>query len=113
MADDRFNSPDSQWTYILVGNKFDKSGYIEGEIESHKNLGEKNLVHTEKNHKIFVMTWSQIFENFSTNHDFLLNKLKFKQEVWLQTHRSADAAVENVVNNSASLEKFDLLASNQ
>lgn len=113
MADDRFNSPDSQWTYILVGNKFDKSGYIEGEIESHKNLGEKNLVHTEKNHKIFVMTWSQIFENFSTNHDFLLNKLTFKQEVWLQTHSSADAAVEDVVNNSASLEKFDLLASNQ
>lgn len=112
-SDARFNSPDSNWTYILVGNRFDTSGFIEGEIESHKNLGEKNLVHIEKNHKIFVMTWSQIFENFSTNHDFLLNKLKLKQEIWLHTHSSADAAVADVVNNSASLEQFELPASNQ
>lgn len=107
-SDDRFNSPDSKWTYILVGNKFNTSGYIEGEIESHKNLGEKNLVHVENNHKIYVMTWSQIFENFSISHDFLLKKLELNQRLWLQKHNSADIAVADVVNNSASLSQFDI-----
>lgn len=91
-SDDRFNSIDMKWTYYLVGNKFNQNGYIEDELSSHKNHGEPHLVHCDEkgNHKIYVMTWSDIFDEFSKRHNFLLEKLNVEQELWLQKHNSAD-----------------------
>ena len=37
----RFNAGNVKWTFYLVGNEFDKSHYISGELESHKHLGEQ------------------------------------------------------------------------
>ncbi|MBR1433344.1 ATP-binding protein [Ruminococcus sp.] len=102
-SDSRFNSPDSKWTFILVGNRFDSTGYIEGELENNKNHGESGLVYESGNHKIYVKTWSQIFEDFSVKNEYLLKKLKFKQEMWLEKHNSADEAVNDAVNNTAAV----------
>lgn len=79
----QFNSPDAQWTFILVGNKLDKSGYIDREIKSQRNWGRKNLIqHVDdagQHYDIYVRTWSSIFEDFEIRHKFLLDKLEMKR----------------------------------
>lgn len=104
ISDARFNSPNSQWRYYLIGNKFNKNGYIEGELESNINHGEQGLVYKNKNQKIYVKTWSQIFEEFSVTSDYLLKRLNFSKECWLKKHSNADDAVKDVVNNSARID---------
>ena len=80
----QFNSPDAQWTFILVGNKLDKSGYIEREINNSKTWGKSNLIQhvddASQHYDIYVRTWSSIFGEFETRHKFLLDKLKMKRE---------------------------------
>ena len=104
ISDARFNSPNSQWRYYLIGNKFNNNGYIEGELESNINHGEQGLVYKNKNQKIYVKTWSQIFEEFSVTSDYLLKRLNFSKECWLKKHSNADDAVKDVVNNSARID---------
>ena len=64
----RFNSPNAQWTFILVGNKLDKTRYIERELNSNKTWGRKNLIqHVDdagQHYDIYVRTWSSIFDDF-------------------------------------------------
>ena len=55
------------------------------------------------NHKIYVKTWSEIFEDFEVKSDYLLQRLKFDEQLWLKKHNSADEAVSEVVDNSAHL----------
>lgn len=101
----RFNAGNVKWTFYLVGNEFDKSLYIPGELESHKFLGEQHLVHCQDNGltKIYVLKWSEIFDDYSKRHDFLMEHLKLEEKLWLETHESADDAVTAVENNSATL----------
>ena len=79
----RFNSPDASWTFVLVGNGFDESGFIKREIESQKVWGKKNLIqHVDdsgQHYDIYVRTWSSIFDDFEIRHKFLLDKLTFKR----------------------------------
>lgn len=35
--DNRFNMRNVKWTFYLVGNKFNTSGYIEGELDNNRN----------------------------------------------------------------------------
>ena len=83
-SQDQFNSPDAQWTFVLVGNKFDKTKYIERELNSNKTWGRKNLIqHVDdsgQHYDIFVRTWSSIFDDFELRHKFLLDKLNFKRK---------------------------------
>ena len=80
----QFNSPDAQWTFILVGNELDKSKYIEREIQSNKGWGKKNLIqHVDdsgQHYDIYVRTWSSVFDDFEMRYDFLMDRLKFKRE---------------------------------
>lgn len=39
-----FNSSNTEWKFYLVGNKFNTSGFIERQIESHKIYGDKGLI---------------------------------------------------------------------
>lgn len=50
-----------------------KNGYIQDEIDGHRALGEPHLVHADRNgnNKIYVLTWSDIFDEFSLRHDYL------------------------------------------
>ena len=105
-SDDRFNATDVKWTYYLVGNKLNSNGYIEDELESHRTYGENHLVHCDKtgNHKIYVMTWSDIFDDFSKRHDYLMSKLQLEEEIWMKKHETADDVVNDVCKNSASMD---------
>lgn len=83
-AEPRFNSPDAQWTFILVGNKLDKTGYISREIKNSAIWGKRNLIqHVEdsgQHYDIYVRTWSSIFDDFEIRHKFLLDKLEMKRK---------------------------------
>lgn len=80
----RFNSPEAQWTFILVGNKFDQTGYINREIKNSVTWGKKNLIqHVDdagQHYDIYVRTWSSIFDEFEIRHKFLLDKLEMKRK---------------------------------
>lgn len=104
-SDDRFNASNVKWTYFLVGNKLNKNGYIQDELDSHKNLGEPHLVHADGrgNNKIYVLTWSDIFDDFSKRHDYLMSKLEVEKEIWLKKHDSIEEVVEDIKDNSATL----------
>ena len=103
--DDRFNMKNAKWTFYLVGNRFNTSGFIEGELESNKAHGEEHLVYFLDNGmtKIYVLKWSEVFDEFTKRHEFLLEKLKLEEELWLKRHDNADDTVEDIVNNSATL----------
>lgn len=101
----RFNGSKHKWTYILIGNRFNGNGYMDGEIRSHKNSGERNLVHEDGNHKIYVFTWSDIFADFSYKHEYLLEKLRLDEKIWLEKHTSANEIIENIKGNTAVMQR--------
>lgn len=76
----RFNSKASVWDFILIGSKFDSSGYIDGQIKNSKPHGERSLVYNVDNFKIYVKTWSEIFDEFEIAHEFLNEKLKLDKD---------------------------------
>ena len=39
-----YNMRNVKWTFYLVGNKFNTSGYVEGELDNNKSHGEEHLV---------------------------------------------------------------------
>lgn len=105
--DDRFNMGNVKWTFYLVGNKFNSSGFLEGELENNRNHGEQHLVYWVDNGmtKIYVLKWSEIFDEFSKRHEYLLEKLKLEETLWMKQHDSADEVVQDVNSNSAVLEQ--------
>ena len=102
---DRFNASNVKWTYFLVGNRLNKNGFIQDELEGHKHLGEPHLVHADGNgnNKIYVLTWSDIFDDFAKRHDYLMGRMEIGKEVWLKKHNSVDEVVEEIKENSATL----------
>jgi hypothetical protein len=91
-SESRFNSPDASWTFILIGNEFDNSGYIKREIDTNKAWGKKNLIqHVDdfgQHYDIFVRTWSSIFDDFELRHKYLLDRLKFKRNELTAQYKS-------------------------
>jgi hypothetical protein len=78
LREDRFNSKEIEWEFYLVGNKYNDE--IGAEIESHKNIGERSLVHSVHNMKIFVKTWSDIFTEHEINLKFIQEKLLLQHD---------------------------------
>jgi hypothetical protein len=103
LAQDEFNASNMSWTFFLVGNRFDTSGYIEGELESHKNLGERYLVHKQGEYKIYVLKWSDVFAEFECRHNFLNKKLEFEREKLLGEKKMADEIVAEASTSTAAL----------
>ena len=106
-SDDRFNMGNAKWIFYLVGNKFNTSRFIENELENNKSHGEDNLIYSIDGGmtKIYVLKWSEIFDEFSRRYEFLLDKLKLEEELWIKKHNSADEAVEELQSNSAVMSK--------
>lgn len=88
----QFNSNVAKWDFILVGNQFDS--YIEGQIKNSMHHGEKSLVYNVENFKIYVKTWSGIFDEFEIAHEFLNEKLKLDKEKVIGELASAEEGVE-------------------
>lgn len=104
-SESRFNAGNVKWTFYLIGNEYDTSNFIEGELESHISSGEEHLIHSQDNGltKVYVLKWSEVFDDYSKRQDFLMQRLQLEEKLWLETHQSADEAVDSVVDNSAKL----------
>jgi len=92
LNDSQFNSNIALWDFILVGNQIDS--YIEDQIENAKIHGEKSLVYKVENFKIYVKTWSGIFDEFEIAHEFLNQKLKLDKDKLIWELASAEEGVE-------------------
>jgi hypothetical protein len=88
----QFNSNLAIWDFILVGNQFDS--YISDQIKNSKHHGEKSLVYNVENFKIYVKTWSGIFDEFVIAHEFLNEKLKLDKDKLIGELTSAEKGVE-------------------
>ena len=76
---DEFNDPNTQWEFILVGNKYDNTGYIQDELENSKHHGIPGVILKTDNYTVYVKTWSQIISGFEQRHDFLNKKLQIEK----------------------------------
>jgi hypothetical protein len=96
----RFNAPSIEWKFYLVGNKYNNQ--IENEIRNLKHNGEKSLVYSVDNFKIYVKTWSEIFTEFELNYDFLFDKLQVEQKKIIDSRgKTKEEIVAAQDNNSA------------
>jgi len=100
LAIDRFNADTYSWDFLLIGNKFDSLGYIEGEIESSKGKGERGLVHSQDKFNIYVCKWSDILNECDLRHKFLQDRLEMEKSKLVENLKSPDEAVE-LAKNSA------------
>ena len=101
LEQDEFNAPNMSWEFYLIGNGFDTSGYIEREIKNSKFHGEKSLVYSVDNYKIYVKTWSEIFAEFELRHKFLNEKLKLERARLIMSEVSADSIIANIPYSTA------------
>ena len=88
----QFNSNLATWDFILIGNRFDN--YVADQIENAKVHGERSLVYKVNNFKIYVKTWSEVFDEFDIAHEFLNEKLKLDKEKVIGELASAKEGVE-------------------
>ncbi|MBL8165267.1 MAG: ATP-binding protein [Anaerolineae bacterium] len=105
-----FNAANMTWEFYLVGNEFDTTGYIEGELENAQSHGERSLVYKAKQYRIYVKTWSEVFTDFELRHKFLMEKLQLERDKIAATEESADAIVESQMLNTSTQPKTIVLA---
>lgn len=87
----QFNSNVATWDFILIGNRF--NNYIADHIKNAKVHGERSLVYNVNNFKIYVKTWSEIFDEFEIAHEFLNEKLKIDKKKVIGELASAEEGV--------------------
>lgn len=106
----KFNGHNMKWEFYLVGNEFDSSKYIENEIESQKNHGEKSLVFKIDKYKVYVKTWSEILAEFEMKHKYLNDKLELERQKLLPKGMTADSIVKDLDDNTANQPKEIVLS---
>jgi len=95
LSSEHFNADNMTWEFYLVGNRFAKTGFIDGEIENNKNHGEPHLVYKVNRCKIYVMRWSEVFAEFDMRHSHLNEKLQIEQRKLQKEYSSADQVVSD------------------
>ena len=105
LKEPKFNSNRSIWEFHLIGNRFDTSGIIETRIDSMKNHGEKSLVISVKNYKVYVKTWSEVIDDVEIRHDFLNEVLNLEKSKLIEDENleSASKIVLSASELSSSL----------
>lgn len=81
LATDMFNSTTAKWKYYLIGNRFNQNGYMDWEIESKKSQGDSGLVFENNNTRIYVKTWSTLFDEFECKYKLMSERLNIKRSV--------------------------------
>jgi len=99
LNDPEFNSSMADWEFILVGK--DQNEFINNQIESNKQHGEASLANKVGNFKIYVKTWSQIFDEFEISHEWLNKKLKVEKDKIFEELATADEGVRKAITSSA------------
>jgi len=102
-SDSRFNASNMRWTFFLVGNRFDTSGFIEEELENNKDHGEKFLVHASGNARIYVLKWSELFTMFELRYAHLLDELKFERDKLARSFDTPDEVIKAIEHSTASM----------
>lgn len=106
---DEFNANNNSWEFYLVGNSFDSTKYIQGEIANAKHHGEKSLVFSANNCKIYVKTWSEIFAEFEIRHEFLLDKLSTdRAKLQSKANSAADIIQDTTKSLAVQPEQFKM-----
>lgn len=91
-----FNSSNTKWKFYLIGNQFDSTDYLLSQIDSFKSHGEPGLAFNGQ-YKVYVFTWSEIFNNFRLKHHYLQEKLNLQLErLQDNIHDSADDIVDKI-----------------
>ena len=93
-SEPRFNGENMKWTFYLIGNKFDTSGFLKSQMRNLRGLGQPGLVFEDDEYKMFAFTWSEIFTEFEIKHNFLNEKLQLQlAKLVPSVHASADDIV--------------------
>ena len=100
-GESRFNAPNIDWEFFLVGNDYNKE--IADEIESARHHGERPLVFSVGRKKIYVKKWSEIFTEHEINLNFLHEKLAIKQEELIKTFSGMSPDKVAVSENTATM----------
>lgn len=103
LKEPRFNNHNEKWVFYLVGREFDTSNYIENQIENVKDKGEKSLVFSINNYKIYIKKWSEIFTELELRYNFLQERLKIKKEKLMadMKMKTANDIIEDINTNSS------------
>ncbi|WP_429562676.1 ATP-binding protein [Paraburkholderia sp. MM6662-R1] len=101
-SDARFNASNMEWSYYLIGNEYDNTGFIDAQLENAKNHGESSLIFKAKNHKIYVKRWSELITDVELRHNFLNEKLQIQREQLVLEEGAAKTADE-VISRAQSL----------
>ncbi len=101
LSQDEFNGSNRFWEFYLVGNKFNKSGFIESELRNARHHGEKSLIFSDERYKIYVKTWDEIFADFEMKHKFLNEKLRLEREWLINEEQDANQIISDLSLNSA------------
>ena len=72
------------------------------QIESNKHHGEPSLANKVERFKIYVKTWSQIFDEFEISHEWLNKKLQVEKDIIIQELATADEGVRKAIDSSAA-----------
>lgn len=99
-----FNASNCTWKFYLIGNKFDSTDYVQGQINNLKHNGELGLAFSG-DYKIYVFTWSEVFNNFRIKHLYLQEKLQLSlRNLTENCHDSADDIVNRVRTSDSNKE---------
>ncbi|UHA73068.1 ATP-binding protein [Paenibacillus sp. 481] len=103
LSQQEFNASQMQWEFILIGNKFDQTGYIEQLLENAANHGErsKGLVFKTGKFKVYIKTWADIFTEFEIRHKYLDEKLQLERAKLSDRFEHAGQIIENQEKNTA------------
>ena len=103
LSEPEFNAPNMSWEFYLIGNEFDRSDFIERQIESNANHGIPSLIHWHDKGrvKVYAKKWSEIFTDFEIKHNFLNERLKLEREQLTNELQNAKEVVESAQENTA------------
>lgn len=106
LKQDEFNAGNMFWEFYLVGNGFDGTNYIEGEIENAKSHGENFLAFKTERYKIYIKKWSEVFNDFDCKHEFINEKLRLEKDFLVKEYKNADEVIQALESNSATLPQY-------
>lgn len=97
LSQDQFNGDKTYWDFILVGNRFDTSNFIDGEIKNSEHHGERKngLIFKNDKYRIYVKKWSDVFTDFECRHKFLEEKLKLQRDALSREYTSTDEIISD------------------
>lgn len=101
-SDPRFNASNMEWSYYLIGNDFDSTGYVEGQMENAKPHGIPSLIFKARNHKIYAKRWSELITSVELRHKFLNDRLEVQREL-LASEESAAKTADQVIVRAQKL----------